>query len=827
MTALTLATGALLVFGSFSSGAPAHTTFGNLKYRADIATADDVDYFKATIMAGEKIAARVQRTKSSQLSPTIDLENANGQSVGVAIRYSKGRAKGQAAVLSWKTIERSGAYTVLVRGTQGTAGAYDVQLRAKQTWASRKKDRGTLTADSTRLTHSFEGMEGAEFSIVLQWGRRDTPARLVSITDPDGQPIADMDRYVKTNSRKIVVKRLPLTGRLGTYTMIVEQQGAGGPGKADGTTKYKFNANVRTPVRTKIRTPIALDTAEPEITDVREPVPAIPGQNVTITGENFSASEGVTVLIGDEEATVRGATETVLEVTMPEGGKDGDTSDITIINSDSQTVSETAYVQVQEDAPPPVVPPVVDPVPGPSTFKWTEFTASADTRKIYVSSSEGNDANDGLSTATPRKTLAAGYAALRDGSPDWLLLKSGDEWNEQLSQDFRKSGRSKSEPLLITSYGTGARPLIDPGTRDGVAGYHSKHVSFVGLHFACRSRDPNSSRFDEQTVSEDTAAVSLAGALEDVLFEDCRFEYFMTNFKLAATNNPATALPNDIRIRRSQFLFAYANIGGPHSQGAYLRKVRNLLIEGNTFDHNGHHPTYKNSVQTKFNHNLYLKEPHDVIVRDNVFARPSNAAIRLAANQYHGVQHALIERNVFVNTQNALIIAGGTEDYTHWDVTVRDNVFTNSGRDFGEVRGGYGVAFASVDGASITGNLFIHKGGGNPGYVVHFNPTFAHRNATFEDNLLYGWQTKIDQNLISVAAPKLENLVMDENVVEPSAAELVDGDASLSAYIESVGGDGSLEWLFSRLRERRKSSWNANYDAAVIVDYLKKALTLR
>jgi hypothetical protein len=75
---------------------------------------------------------------------------------------------------------------------------------------------------------------------------------------------------------------------------------------------------------------------------------------------------------------------------------------------------------------------------------WTKFTASPDTQKVYVSSTSGNDQNDGLSPATPKRTLAAGVALMRHGYPDWLLLERGDVWHESLGQ-WRKSGRSQSE----------------------------------------------------------------------------------------------------------------------------------------------------------------------------------------------------------------------------------------------------------------------------------------------------------------------------------------------------------------------------------------------
>src|SRR5262249_30231035 len=93
---------------------------------------------------------------------------------------------------------------------------------------------------------------------------------------------------------------------------------------------------------------------------------------------------------------------------------------------------------------------------------WTVFTASSDTRKIYVSSSMGNDFNSGLSPSTPVKTIAKGLSLLRDGYPDWLLLKKGDSWIE--GNQLRVSGRSASEPMVISSYDPNNPTVPDPGT---------------------------------------------------------------------------------------------------------------------------------------------------------------------------------------------------------------------------------------------------------------------------------------------------------------------------------------------------------------------------
>ena len=73
----------------------------------------------------------------------------------------------------------------------------------------------------------------------------------------------------------------------------------------------------------------------------------------------------------------------------------------------------------------------------------------------YVSQSTGNDANDG--THAPWKTLTkASQITFTEG--DQLLLKCGDTWTEGLEL---KGNGSAANPAVVSSYGTGPRPVID------------------------------------------------------------------------------------------------------------------------------------------------------------------------------------------------------------------------------------------------------------------------------------------------------------------------------------------------------------------------------
>ena len=95
------------------------------------------------------------------------------------------------------------------------------------------------------------------------------------------------------------------------------------------------------------------------------------------------------------------------------------------------------------------------------------------TGRMYVDSINGDDSNSGLTSSTPKKTLAAAVAAVPNNSTLWL--KCGSRWHEPLTLT------NSHAYVDIKGYGTGAWPIIDgsrpipsgswntdPGGRTGV-----------------------------------------------------------------------------------------------------------------------------------------------------------------------------------------------------------------------------------------------------------------------------------------------------------------------------------------------------------------------
>jgi hypothetical protein len=84
------------------------------------------------------------------------------------------------------------------------------------------------------------------------------------------------------------------------------------------------------------------------------------------------------------------------------------------------------------------------------------LTEVASGTTYYVSSSLGNDANNGTSTATPWQTL--GHVNGQTFQPgDSVLLRRGDVWNESL---VPPSSGASGNPISFDAYGTGAPPNL-------------------------------------------------------------------------------------------------------------------------------------------------------------------------------------------------------------------------------------------------------------------------------------------------------------------------------------------------------------------------------
>src|SRR5262249_20255327 len=185
---------------------------------------------------------------------------------------------------------------------------------------------------------------------------------------------------------------------------------------------------------------------------------------------------------------------------------------------------------------------------------WTDITPSRYTKIIYVSSSTGNDstcapASQPVNPAgvTPCKTIQRGKSFMRDGYPDWLLLKKGDTWTNEAIGDICINGRSGKEPALFSSYGTGARPLIKTGS--GQTGFSTTwkcgtkgdKLAVVGLEFYAYTRDPANPAFSSTDAAGLPVGMFFRTPISYLLLEDNKVTFYGQNVMIEPPGNSSNA----------------------------------------------------------------------------------------------------------------------------------------------------------------------------------------------------------------------------------------------------------------------------------------------
>lgn len=347
---------------------------------------------------------------------------------------------------------------------------------------------------------------------------------------------------------------------------------------------------------------------------------------------------------------------------------------------------------------------------------WTVLVPSPDTRFIYVSSTMGDDSNDGLTPQTPKRSLDSARRTMRNNHPDWLMLRRGDTFEEGLRIGTR--GRSMEEPAVITAYGQGPRPVIQPTTSDTglfVGSSNWGYFAIRGVEF--RAPDGGTGRGGLRIVA-DTG--------EGFLLEDCKVDGFKDNVQLIGKESAGGF--SDAQIRRNVIVDAFAPFGG-HSQGIYADTVDELLILENVIDHNGW--SYDDAdPPTIFNHNIYIQSTcGPAHVEGNIIARGSS----------HGLQArpgGLVRDNLFLQNALAMFVSRGQSEVT-WNVILE-------GRDIDPQNPrGFGIEVKPIVGGLVAHNIIANRiAESDDGYGIQLhnsNNGVDDFRVEVRDNIVYNW----------------------------------------------------------------------------------------
>jgi hypothetical protein len=499
---------------------------------------------------------------------------------------------------------------------------------------------------------------------------------------------------------------------------------------------------------------------------------------------------------------------------------------------------------------------------------WTVLTPSPDTRVIYVSSSLGSDANSGTTETSPKRTIAAAYALLRDGFPDWLALRSGDEWHESFPF-WTKSGRSQTERMVVTSYGSGERPFVKTGVAGGFSGIspvgvHRGYLAITDIHFLADTYAGG---------SENPAAMTFLNAWRDLLIENVLIERFTSGIVLGQCD--PNERPSNIQIRRCVVADSYST-GVNHPQGIIAGETDVLLIEECVVDHNGWLESVSGAVPTMFRHNLYLSQGcTNVVTRGNIVARAGSTGISqrgggvsennlclqnpLNLDFGHGQMAAtgqtaggLIRNNVVLDSRNidsanprgsgigacyakdleisANIIAqqrSGTANVcaleisgTYENLTIKNNVVVNWTEPGFQYAGALKFTGTPRGPVIVRDNIFQQGlAGTQPGSLLYQEP--GPQYFTYSGNKY--WTPNTGSNVMTMGVTYAQ-WVSTSGETGSTFAEhtFADPRLDIAAYMTSLGRSGGLNEFMVEARKQSRANWRPEFSAPVVNTFFRQ-----
>ncbi|TVQ30296.1 MAG: hypothetical protein EA376_13595 [Phycisphaeraceae bacterium] len=419
---------------------------------------------------------------------------------------------------------------------------------------------------------------------------------------------------------------------------------------------------------------------------------------------------------------------------------------------------------------------------------WTEFTPGPQTRIVYVSSSEGSDSNTGLSWNAPVKSLSKGYDLLRDGKPDWMLLKRGDVWTNENFPWWNKSGLSVEEPMVIGAYGENDAPrpkiIAEEGTawRTALSSNPLNYIAITSLHLQTRERN------EQDTY---TAGIWVQRTGEFFLIEDCLIEGFGNNVMVQGTQ-PFGRL--DFRMRRSILIDPYRPDTG--NTNIYIADVDGLLIEENALIN-----TMENEAGgVKHSHGMYFTQsnrPGSAVVRENIiYNARTNITLRGGG---------VIENNLSIRGGQS--IAAVPSDRGEANVYVSKNVVVESRDHWNGQRLGVGIYVGGIH-ADIKDNIVF---GGTDG-GSHTGIALENTGGSVRQNTVYGWSREDEALLrpaLIIRAPHDSPIAIEKNKLIQTRDQYVVWDRSDDLEMVSYSNNAYFTPMSQRfwIAEDRHTRW--------------------
>ncbi|MFI4860425.1 MAG: hypothetical protein ACIAXF_07065 [Phycisphaerales bacterium JB063] len=484
--------------------------------------------------------------------------------------------------------------------------------------------------------------------------------------------------------------------------------------------------------------------------------------------------------------------------------------------------------------PPVVTPPVViDPIDIAPLIEWV---LPDDGRIIYVSSSTGNDNNNGRTPQTAVRSLDRGYALMRDNRPDWLLLKRGDVFDLPANKtgDFRawyKSGRSATEPMIIGAYGdeNAPRPRLNSNGNGGLNHLYIDNLVIRDLHLYANRRDPKSPDFNGGGGRRELGLHMVRA--EDVVIQGCLIEYFNMNVMLRTELDIDETRLRGIRFHRCTIRNAYA-LDGDDSHGMYGWHVAGLSITQCVFDHNGWAEDIDDVYRTGRSHNVYFSDCTQINLEGNVFCRESYLSVKFRCETEGLCRDITIRDNLFIGCAYPLEFGanGDIDSINYANIELKNNVFARTTGWPVNAPRNLAVTITRTSGALVQSNLFIDNGveGSQFNEAVRASAYHALEDIVIRDNDAF-LPTPRGDDMFSThhreqrSVPEVTFINNRENIAH---GRYVDPSVTMEKYLQTRGiTNRSLNNLMKLMSDSTVAN-NPRVSIADMVQYYRNGFTL-
>jgi hypothetical protein len=446
--------------------------------------------------------------------------------------------------------------------------------------------------------------------------------------------------------------------------------------------------------------------------------------------------------------------------------------------------------------------------PASNDANWTTLVPTDTARLIYIGDTNCtgapafySKAQAGSDPTQPTITVQAcgNTSSLRANSSDWLIYRKGKSY----AAPALVSGASATAPIVITSFGSGSRPVFTNRLSQGSGSLNN--ISIVDLEMP---------------------SINLLGQGSNILIEGVRL-----NGPSIIQGYPLGARYTNVTVRRSQIVGAN---GGSHTQGFYFQDVDNLVFSENLVSDSGWDMAENinadqnavvagNQHALVFAQGLYVHQgcgPATVV--DNLFARNGGSiqvrsggtvARNFSFDHAVGLQFGHNETGIEYSYDNSRgpYKATGTFKYNvvskgHYIWTKDDN-----GPWYQSPRG-HALWIANAENVIAEGNVATHLGlsGGtvaNAGIMYQLENS---KNITLRNSVAYDWYNASD-NIVepgTTTTNLTQTGILDYSRPQfGTGGNFSDPGRSLDSYAQSLNytnGDS----LLMAARENRKGFWN-------------------